>query len=52
MCEDRVLATKSRFELLRFCVDNGALLLPGHFEAPHAGHIVDNSGTFGAEFLT
>ncbi|MEW7859386.1 hypothetical protein [Pseudomonas chlororaphis] len=52
VCENRALTAKSRFELLRFCVDNGALLLPESFEALHAGHIVDNAGTFGVEFLT
>ncbi|WP_175777265.1 MBL fold metallo-hydrolase [Burkholderia anthina] len=51
VCDDRQLAAKSRFELLAHCVEHGALLLPGHFEAPHAGHIVDTAGTFGIEFL-
>lgn len=51
VCDDRALAAKSRKELLSFCAETGALLFPGHFESPHVGHIVEQSGSFGIQFL-
>ncbi|NQD91665.1 MBL fold metallo-hydrolase [Pseudomonas sp. CrR25] len=50
VCEDRAMAARSRYELLAFCAENNALLLPGHFEAPYLGRIIDEAGSFGIRF--
>ncbi|WP_159811748.1 MBL fold metallo-hydrolase [Pseudomonas sp. 18058] len=50
VCENPTQAAKSRHDLLSFCVENNALLLPGHFEDPYIGRIVDDAGTFGIRF--
>jgi glyoxylase-like metal-dependent hydrolase (beta-lactamase superfamily II) len=50
VCEDPAQAARSRHDLLSFCVENNALLLPGHFEDPYIGRIIDNAGTFGIRF--
>lgn len=49
-CTDHALANRSRRELLEFCVAENALLIPGHFEAPHAARIRDVGGTFLPDF--
>ena len=33
------MAVAARRVLLDFCVDDNALLLPAHFEAPHVGRL-------------
>jgi glyoxylase-like metal-dependent hydrolase (beta-lactamase superfamily II) len=38
-CEYPDLAEKTRRELLAYCADTDALLLPMHFGAPHAGRV-------------
>jgi glyoxylase-like metal-dependent hydrolase (beta-lactamase superfamily II) len=49
-CWDRALAAKSRRELLEFCVAENALLLPGHFNAPHVARISERAGVFLVDF--
>jgi glyoxylase-like metal-dependent hydrolase (beta-lactamase superfamily II) len=49
-CWDKRMAAVSRRELLEFCVDENALLLPGHFEAPHVGRIRRAGRTFAIDF--
>ena len=39
VCWDRRMAAASRRELLEFCASENAILLPGHFQAPHVGRI-------------
>lgn len=46
VCWDKALSAQSRRELLEYCALREALLLPGHFEAPHVGRI----RTVGKEF--
>ena len=50
VCWDKELSAKSRRELLEFCVDKDALLIPGHFEAPHVGRIREEGDSFGIDF--
>lgn len=38
-CEDQDVARKTRAELLAYAADHHALLLPGHFAAPHCGYV-------------
>lgn len=38
-CENQEAAQETRRNLLDFCADNGALLLPMHFGPPHAGFV-------------
>lgn len=38
-CEDKAQARRSRHEILSFCADHDALLLPMHFGAPYASYI-------------
>jgi glyoxylase-like metal-dependent hydrolase (beta-lactamase superfamily II) len=47
---DPALATKSRYDLLSFCADEQALLIPGHFPAPHVCRINREGDSFGARF--
>jgi glyoxylase-like metal-dependent hydrolase (beta-lactamase superfamily II) len=49
-CWDRALSAKSRRELLEFCVAENALLLPGHFNAPHVARIRQRAGVFLPDF--
>lgn len=49
-CADHELANRSRRELLEFCVAEHALLIPGHFEAPHVARIKEMGGTFSPDF--
>ncbi len=50
VCDDQAQATVARKALLEQCVEEGALLVPGHFEAPHVGHIRDDHGRFAIDF--
>jgi glyoxylase-like metal-dependent hydrolase (beta-lactamase superfamily II) len=50
VCWNPALSATSRRELLEFCVAQNAVLLPGHFTAPHVGRIGESNGTFSIEF--
>jgi glyoxylase-like metal-dependent hydrolase (beta-lactamase superfamily II) len=50
VCWDKRMAAASRRELLEFCVSENAILLPGHFQAPHVGRIRRAGGTFAIDF--
>lgn len=50
LCADQEQSAISRRALLERCVDERALLVPGHFEAPHVGRIRDEHGTFAIDF--
>ncbi len=50
VCWDKRMAAASRRELLEFCASEEALLLPGHFQAPHVGRIKRAGGTFAIDF--
>ncbi len=50
VCWDKRMAAASRRELLEFCASENALLLPGHFQAPHVGRIKRAGGTFAIDF--
>ncbi len=50
VCWDRRMAAASRRELLEFCASENAILLPGHFQAPHVGRIKQAGGTFAIDF--
>jgi glyoxylase-like metal-dependent hydrolase (beta-lactamase superfamily II) len=50
VCWDKRLAAASRHELLEFCASENALLLPGHFEAPHVGRIKHAAEAFAVDF--
>jgi glyoxylase-like metal-dependent hydrolase (beta-lactamase superfamily II) len=50
VCTNGEQAANTRRELLEFCVEENALLLPCHFEAPHVARIRDNHGQFSANF--
>ncbi len=50
VCWDRAMSARTRRELLDFCVAEGALLLSGHFEAPHVGRIRHDGETFAIDF--
>lgn len=43
---DRVKAAEARRELLEFCVEEKALLIPGHFSAPHVAFIERSNGGY------
>lgn len=49
-CWDRAMSSRSRRELLEFCCSENALLIPAHFEAPHAGHVRPAGDTFAIDF--
>lgn len=38
-CEDGPVARATRRKLLGYCADRGALIMPAHFGAPHAGQV-------------
>jgi glyoxylase-like metal-dependent hydrolase (beta-lactamase superfamily II) len=50
VCTDGKQAAATRRKLLEFCVEKNALLIPGHFEAPHVARIRDDHGRFAADF--
>ncbi|MGE4481964.1 MBL fold metallo-hydrolase [Acidocella sp.] len=45
-CADPVLARATRRNTLERCACEGHLLVPGHFAAPHAGHVREAAGKF------
>jgi glyoxylase-like metal-dependent hydrolase (beta-lactamase superfamily II) len=49
-CEDPQAARASRRRVLEHCAETGALLLPAHFGAPHAGHVRAAGDGFRLEF--
>lgn len=46
LCWDQELASRTRRALFERCVDENALLIPGHFRAPHVGRIREDNETF------
>ena len=50
VCWNGKMAAESRRALLQFCASENALLLPGHFEAPHAGRIRTDGDAFAITF--
>lgn len=50
MCWDKEQAAVTRREALEFCVAENAMLVPGHFEAPHVGRIRHAQNLFSVEF--
>lgn len=50
LCADPAQSAASRRALLERCVEENALLVPGHFVAPHVGRIREDHGTFGIDF--
>jgi len=50
LCSDPVQSAASRRALLERCLTENALLIPGHFEAPHVGRIRDDHGSFAIDF--
>jgi glyoxylase-like metal-dependent hydrolase (beta-lactamase superfamily II) len=50
VCWDQKMAAQARRELLEFCVAENALLVPGHFEAPHVARVREDHGTFALKF--
>lgn len=49
-CWDQEMAAESRRDLLEYCVAENALLIPGHFEAPHVGRIRAKQDQFSIDF--
>lgn len=47
---DRDQAAASRGNIVRYCAENGALLMPMHFLAPYACHVREKGGEFLADF--
>jgi glyoxylase-like metal-dependent hydrolase (beta-lactamase superfamily II) len=45
-CQDQEEASVTRRHVLEQCADRNALLLPGHFMAPHATYIKENTSGF------
>ena len=50
LCWDRQMSAHARRELLEFCATDNALLIPGHFAAPHVARIRESAGRFDLEF--
>ena len=50
VCSDPRQAAISRRALLERCVEENAVLIPGHFAAPYVARIGDDHGIFAAEF--
>jgi len=44
------MARQTRNNVLESCADSGALLLPAHFPAPTAAHVVDGPGGLRFDF--
>ena len=49
-CTDPVQSRKTRRDVLEFCADQGALMLPAHFGAPHAGRVRRHGTAFAFDF--
>jgi hypothetical protein len=45
-CEIPLMARQSRRQLLEGAVESNALLVPGHFVAPHVGRVVRNGSSY------
>jgi glyoxylase-like metal-dependent hydrolase (beta-lactamase superfamily II) len=45
-CEDQVQARASRHRILSQAAEQGTLLVPGHFVAPHVGHVARQGSTY------
>ncbi len=45
-CEDANQARVTRREILDYCSDRNALLLPAHFGAPHGGYVAKHAGGY------
>jgi glyoxylase-like metal-dependent hydrolase (beta-lactamase superfamily II) len=50
VCWNREMAAQARRELLEFCVADGALLIPGHFQAPHVARVREKGDSFALTF--
>ena len=50
VCWNQAMASQARRELLEYCCAENALLIPGHFEAPHVGRIREAAGSFAIDF--
>lgn len=50
VCWDRELSAQTRRKLLEDCASEGAVLLAGHFEAPHVGRIRSRGDRFEIAF--
>ena len=50
LCWDQAQASATRRRLLEQCVEENALLVPGHFCTPHVGRIREDGDSFGVEF--
>jgi glyoxylase-like metal-dependent hydrolase (beta-lactamase superfamily II) len=50
VCLDPAAAALSRRRLLEACVERNALLLPGHFAAPHAARVTAAGNAFALRF--
>jgi glyoxylase-like metal-dependent hydrolase (beta-lactamase superfamily II) len=50
VCWNQEMAAQARRDLLEFCVNENALLIPGHFEAPHVARVRERQGQFAPEF--
>lgn len=46
LCWDQEQASRTRRGLFEQCVEDNALLVPGHFRAPHVGRIREDGDTF------
>lgn len=46
LCENREMARETRRRVLERCADNGSLLLPAHFAAPHYGRVRRSEESF------
>lgn len=50
VCWDKQMASEARRDLLEFCATENALLVPGHFMAPHVGRITTDTTGFRVDF--
>jgi glyoxylase-like metal-dependent hydrolase (beta-lactamase superfamily II) len=50
VCVDPLQAAESRRTLLEDCAATNAVLMPGHFSAPHVGRIRERAGAFSIDF--
>jgi glyoxylase-like metal-dependent hydrolase (beta-lactamase superfamily II) len=51
-CSDPDLAAATRRAVLGRCADTGTMVLPAHFPAPTAGHVVGHGDAFRFKFLS
>ena len=50
VCWNPEQSATTRRELLEFCAETNALLIPTHFQPPHVGRIRDDHGKFAIDF--